>query len=430
MVLKESKLCAESDSKSERDDVNLQRRVTIFVIVMVTALSALLGVLLIQQNFNQAINQISNEIRTIITAVDATTQDKATTALSYGRDAQVPLSIYISDRTSPPSPIVERDLELSDARLTELSKHVILGKVTSDGAMLLGAVGIEGESQFLIVASTQRPTDQRNRAFLTLLGLLVLISIAMFVALRLVVARDIVRERELIETAERLKGETERRKLLIDFAGDASHELRTPLTVIKGYLELGKNSSSTLNNPETINRLLQESNRMERTISQLLEVFEIESLPSINLKNIDLSKYLNNKLEILKETNPKRDVTGKIEGELKVLANEELLEKIFGNLISNIYRHTKEDVAVQVHAARERSLLTIIVEDAGPGIKDAENARLFSRFDKSRSRSSGGSGLGLSILGAAVSKLGGEVEFGSSTLGGLKVTLTLPAISD
>ena len=397
---------------------------------MVTLFSALLGVLLIQQNFNQSIYQISNEIRTIITTVDATTQDKATTALSYGRDAQVPLSIYISDKSSLPLAIVERDVEISDARLIELSQRAVIGKVIRDGSILLGAVGIEGDSQFLIVSSTQRVTDQRNKALLTLIGLLLLISLAMFVALKLVVTRDIVRERELIETAERLKSETERRKILIDFAGDASHELRTPLTVIKGYLELGRTSTATLNNPSTIERLLQESNRMERTISQLLEVFEIESLPSIDLKNIDLSKYLNNKLDILKETNPKRDVAGKIEGELKVLANEELLEKIFGNIFSNIYRHTKDDVKVRVSASREGNSLTIIVEDAGPGIKDVEKARLFSRFDKSRSRSSGGSGLGLSILGAAVSKLGGEVDLGSSELGGLKVTLNFPVIND
>ena len=410
--------------------MNLQRRVTTFVIILVTSFSALLGVLLIQQNYNQSVSEISGEIKSLISAVDANSQDKATTALSLGRNAPVPLSLYISDGSHLPVPIVERGIEFDDALIEKFSKIARTGMITRNGSVLIGAVGIEGESRFLIAASTQRPTDQRNKALVTLLGLLLAISLAMFVALRLVVARDIAKERELIETAERLKGETERRKLLIDFAGDASHELRTPLTVIKGYLELGRTSNATLNNPSTIERLLQESNRMERTISQLLEVFEIESLPSINLKNIDLSKYLNNKLDILKETNPKRDVIGKVDGELKVLANEELLEKIFGNIFSNIYRHTNDDVKVQVSASHDGNLLTIIIEDAGPGIKDVENARLFSRFDKSRSRSSGGSGLGLSILGAAVSKLGGDVELASSELGGLKVTLNFPAISD
>ena len=130
---------------------------------MVNSFSALLGVLLIQQNFNQSIYQISNEIRTIITAVDATTQDKATTALSYGRDAQVPLSIYISDKLSLPLAIVERGVEISDARLNELSQRAVIGKVIRVGSILLGAVGIEGDSQFLIVSSTQRVIDQRNK---------------------------------------------------------------------------------------------------------------------------------------------------------------------------------------------------------------------------------------------------------------------------
>ena len=410
--------------------MNLQRRVTTFVIILVTSFSALLGVLLIQQNYNQSVSEISGEIKSLISAVDANSQDKATTALSLGRNAPVPLSLYISDGSHLPVPIVERGIEFDDALIEKFSKIARTGMITRNGSVLIGAVGIEGESRFLIAASTQRPTDQRNKALVTLLGLLLAISLAMFVALRLVVARDIAKERELIETAERLNGETERRKLLIDFAGDASHELRTPLTVIKGYLELGRNSSSTLTNPETIERLLQESNRMERTISQLLEVFEIETLPAFELTPVNLSTCLTSKVEILKETHPKRKVESQVEAGLIVSASDEMLEKIFGNIFSNIYRHTNADVEVRLTAYRRGNSCSVIIEDAGPGIKDVEKARIFSRFEKSRSRTSGGSGLGLSILGAAVSKLGGEVEFGSSDLGGLKVVLTLPAIND
>ena len=410
--------------------MNLQRRVTLFVVAMVTVLSALLGVLLIQQNYSQSVGQVTSEIRNILTAVEATPQDKVTTALSYGRDAQVPISIYISDNSNVPLPILQRDEGMTDEALNNLYQQALDGKVLKVGTFLIGTVAIEGESHILALSSIKHSTDLRNKAFVTLALLIFLICIAMFAALRLVVARDIRRERILIESSERLKSEVERRALLIDFAGDASHELRTPLTVIKGYLELGKNSPTTLNNPETINRLLQESQRMERTISQLLEVFEIESLPQTQLTSINLSTFLGTKVEILRETNPGRNLIVSIEPNLQVKASDELFEKIFGNILSNIYRHTPDNAAVRVIAQQNRQSVSVIIEDGGPGIEKLESARLFSRFDKSRSRESGGSGLGLSILDAAVKRIGGEVTLEKSELGGLKVSIEIPTTND
>ena len=291
----------------------------------------------------------------------------------------------------------------------------------------VGSVGIEGESRLIIIADKSEATSARNKGFLTLLGLLGFIALIMFLGLRFVVSRDIARERSLIETAERLKIETEQKRLLIDFAGDASHELRTPLTVIKGYLELGKKSAEVLNNPETINKLLSETGRMERTISQLLEVFEIESIPEAQLQKMNISEFLTSKLKVFRETNPERPISESIEDDLRVLSNHELLEKIFGNILSNIARHTSKDASVYVSASRVGETTTISIDDAGPGMDIGDRGRLFTRFDKARSRETGGSGLGLSIVNSAVTKMQGAMEMKKSKQGGLSIELKFPA---
>lgn len=361
-----------------------------------------------------------------MTAVDVATQNKVTTALSYGRDAQVAISIFITDGNNSPLPILERGDQLSEETLKGLSSSAHEGKIVSRNGYMVGAVGIEGESQLLVISPNFKAGKDRIRSLATMALLLALIFFAMVVALRLIVARDIAREKSLIESQERLRNEAERRRLLLDFAGDASHELRTPLTVLKGYLELGRKSSSVLTNAETIERLLHETDRMEKTISQLLEVFEIESLPNEDFISVDFSKIISERIKVFKETNHKRSVSSEIDEGIILHANESLVERVIGNLLSNIYRHTPEDATVRILAKREIGRTLIEFDDAGPGIPHLRENRLFTRFDKSRSHESGGSGLGLSIINAAVSKLGGTMELSTSNLGGLKTRIIIP----
>ena len=81
---------------------------------------------------------------------------------------------------------------------------------------------------------------------------------------------------------------------------------------------------------------------------------------------------------------------------------------------------------MSVSLTKTRNRIELVVEDGGPGLPtDASGSQLFKRFDKSRSRESGGSGLGMSIIQAAISAHAGDLEFGRSDLGGLKISITL-----
>ena len=88
-------------------------------------------------------------------------------------------------------------------------------------------------------------------------------------------------------------------------------------------------------------------------------------------------------------------------------------------------RHTPTDAAVNVSLAKIKNHIQLVIEDAGPGLKDFSQ-QAFSRFDKSRSRETGGSGLGLSIIHKIVENIGGEIELSRSNLGGLKTEIRLP----
>lgn len=389
--------------------MGLQKRLTIFTVALVTLLSGLLGGFLIKQDFDGAINKIRTELIYIQSSVDQTQQDKVTTAVALARSAPIQVSVGLVDENGNFTAILEPD--------EPLSKKIDI------------YVDIEGGSQLLLSASTSNELDRRNSSVINLFVFLLSIIALSIIILRLVIARDVARERRAIEMAEHLKSENEKRTALLEFAGDASHELRTPLTVIKGYLELGEKSRDVISSPETIGRMKREVDRMERTISSLLQVFEIDAIPDQELRVQNIAPLLNEAVNTFIAINPMREVSCEIDSNIELSITEPLLNAVIGNALSNISRHTQENAPVSFSAKKLNGEVLIKIEDGGPGIADRlseDSIQLFTRFDKSRSRQNGGSGLGLSIIFSAVKKLGGEINLGRSNLGGLAINIRIP----
>ena len=390
--------------------MSLQRRLTIFTVTLVTLLSGLLGGFLIKQDSDGAINQIRTELTFIKDSVADSKEDKVTTAVALARSAPFQISVSLVDENGDVTPILEPDEEPQNT--IEL------------------LVEIEGGSQLKLSASTSGELERRNSSIGNLLIFLISIAALSIIILRLVISRDVERERRAIELAEHLKSENEKRLALLEFAGDASHELRTPLTVIKGYLELGAKSKDIISSPETISKLQREVQRMESTIGSLLEVFEIDAIPSEELEPKNISPLLTDAIKTFSEINPNRVVNSEIEEDLFIKSNDSLIHAVLGNALNNISRHTPHDAPVRLQARRKGSEVSIVIEDGGPGIQNKdglESIQLFTRFDKSRSREHGGSGLGLSIINSAINKMGGELTLDKSSLGGLALNMKLPA---
>jgi len=98
------------------------------------------------------------------------------------------------------------------------------------------------------------------------------------------------------------------------------------------------------------------------------------------------------------------------------------------NILNNISRHTPADAPVRIQLSRNGKKSFLRIEDGGPGLPETsyrDGIELLNRFDSSRSRETGGSGLGLSIIAAIVHEHGGTLTMRKSALGGLAVEVTL-----
>jgi len=115
---------------------------------------------------------------------------------------------------------------------------------------------------------------------------------------------------------------------------------------------------------------------------------------------------------------------------LPIVADEDRLAQLLGNLMENSQRYTAAGGRVRLACRRTPAGVRIELEDSAPGVEPARIPQLFERFyraDPSRSRESGGAGLGLAICRNIAAAHGGSIEAAPSPLGGLKVTVSLPA---
>lgn len=217
-----------------------------------------------------------------------------------------------------------------------------------------------------------------------------------------------------------------------EFLGDASHELRTPLTVIKGYVELL--SKAQLIDPEqnarAYSRLTSEIERMEILIRDLLLLAELGQKTPEFSEEVNLSELVLTQVNDLKVLDPNRVVDCSIAGEIYLNGSRLHLQQMLANAFGNIRRHTPADAPVQISLTSNSGNIQLKIEDGGPGLPTrayVEGRQHFQRFDKSRSRETGGSGLGMSIMAGIINEHGGSLELGASKLGGLLLEIAFPA---
>ena len=201
-----------------------------------------------------------------------------------------------------------------------------------------------------------------------------------------------------------------------EFIGDASHELKTPLTVIRGYSEML--ATDPANVQKYSKRINDESLRMSNIIDRLLKIAALDEGHRGDSVSIDLAEYLKSQLDDLRMLQPKRFI--KFDGDqLMIKAPYELLDTLISNLLTNARVHTPEDAPILVAIKGK----TLVIEDGGPGLKEIPD-KPFKRFDSSRSRETGGSGLGMSLIQKSAKELGAKLIFSKSELGGLRVEIT------
>jgi len=215
------------------------------------------------------------------------------------------------------------------------------------------------------------------------------------------------------------------------FLSDAAHELRTPLTVIKGYSELlGAHKIETKEDQDkAFSRVDHEVKRMESLINDLLLTAELNEATHLDFELYDISSALGTHLRDFEILSPDRTVKSAIDLGLQIKASSDHIDRMIQNIFSNIRRHTPSVAPVNVQLKSKGKEVHLHIEDGGPGLPDNAYDKAsyeFERFDRSRSRDTGGSGLGLSIIAAIVKEHSGSISLSKSALGGLAIHIQLP----
>jgi signal transduction histidine kinase len=228
--------------------------------------------------------------------------------------------------------------------------------------------------------------------------------------------------------AASLEGVEARRRELI---GDMTHELRTPLTVVRGYLEELADGEIEPT-PDIYQRLAIETKRLERLVNDLQELSKAEAgyLP-INVQRVNLRPLLESLVEKFTDQLLEDGPVLSLECSSSlpfVLADVDRIEQVLVNLLGNAVRYTLQG-AITIHVEVEVSQLWIAVVDTGIGIAPEDLPHVFERFwraDHSRTRQSGGTGLGLTISSRLVELQGGQMQVESELGSGSKFQFSLP----
>ncbi|MGK7872429.1 MAG: sensor histidine kinase [Xenococcaceae cyanobacterium] len=221
--------------------------------------------------------------------------------------------------------------------------------------------------------------------------------------------------------------EKRRRELI----SDMTHELRTPLTVVRGYLEELADGSIEPS-PELYMRLVRETRRLERLTNDLQELSKAEAgYLSINLQAVNLRPLLESLVERfsdqLLEDGPvlQLDCSPDLP---PLLADIDRTEQVLVNLLGNSLRYTEKG-SITIRAWKDKGQVWVAVIDTGSGIAPEDLPHVFERFwraDRSRSRYSGGTGIGLAIARRLVELQGGQIEVESKLDKGSAFRFFLP----
>lgn len=210
-------------------------------------------------------------------------------------------------------------------------------------------------------------------------------------------------------------------KIRVDFVANASHELKTPVTLVKGYLDLIK-SKSDLKDEEldaAFNVIDKNMNRLNRLVSDLLDLSKIESSDDVEKELIDVEEMTESILgELSSQILDKNQVIEKIYDIKSISAHRDYLEQTIINIIENAIKYCPRETKIKIRWDEIDGFGRLSIKDNGPGIESFHQGRLFERFYRVRDKENQqiqGTGLGLSIVRHAMQKQGGHVDVRSTS---------------
>jgi signal transduction histidine kinase len=238
--------------------------------------------------------------------------------------------------------------------------------------------------------------------------------------------RDLEHEKDKMIEMERMQRE---------FVANASHELRTPLTSVRGYIEAILDGVINKKEQEKkyLRIVLKETLRLHRLVNSLLDLSRMEAgHVKINKRELFIDEVIQrtvNRLKPLAEENELLLETDKLKDLPKVIGDEDLIEQVIINYVTNAVRFTPKGGKILVKSDTSNGKVNVHVIDTGIGISTEELPNVWKRFYKAndaRPLSKEGSGLGLSLVKEIVELLGGRAWAESEIGKGSTFSFSLP----
>ena len=236
--------------------------------------------------------------------------------------------------------------------------------------------------------------------------------------------------REFNALTEQLEtNETQRRR----FVSDASHELKTPLASIRllsdSILQTEQMDSET--EREFVADIRAEADRLQRTTEKLLDLSRLDDGVQLVSEPVDLKQITLDTLPGLMPLARENRILLEpvLDDGCVIMANSEDMIHVIYNLVENAIKYNVPGGNVLIRLSQDEEIVTLSVADSGIGIPETDRLNIFTRFyrvDKARSRASGGSGLGLSIVHDAVIAHNGSIRVGNNKPQGSIFIITFP----
>jgi signal transduction histidine kinase len=238
---------------------------------------------------------------------------------------------------------------------------------------------------------------------------------------------------EQLQDAEQKQRELE--SLRRDLIAWVSHDLQTPLASMRAILEAL--SDGVVDDPETVKRYLNTAQRDVQNLSALIDdLFQMAQLDAggfpLHAAEASLSDLVSDTLESFTQLARQNEVAleGNVDSDVDpVHMDTQAIGRVLNNLIGNALRHTPNLGRVSVWVRRANQHIEVTISDTGEGIRAGDLPHIFERFyrgEKSRSRATGGAGLGLAIARGIVQAHGGDIKVESETGKGTQFTFTIP----
>ena len=410
--------------------MKLQTRLTALVSTIIVLISVAIGLFAIVITERNEIGRVETILSNAVNQLIDSDDDPLSLALLLADQSDQKFTVsYVSkvrditslNQSSGDLTLVPTNSELS----TSLAAGV---RVNTDGLDLIRSMQLPND-EYVVLSSSLAEIETAKSENIRYLFLFTLAMVLLGILISNYLFR---RDNELNEVVNSLQ---KNQANMREFLGDASHELRTPLTVIKGYVELlSKNQASDpAKVTEYYSRVGHEIERMQTLINDLLLIAELEDQSPSNPEIINFSREVSHMINDLVALQPTRPIETKVEPGILVNLSHNYAQQMLANIFSNLRRHTPENAKTLVSLTSKGNKAILIVSDAGPGLPEdvyATGIQYFQRFDRSRSRESGGSGLGMTIMKRIIESANGSIQLRKSELGGLEIELSLPINRD